>query len=44
MKPSPALILLGVTTAALADEGMWTPDNFPAERVGESYGITIDQQ
>ncbi|MGD9257133.1 MAG: S46 family peptidase [Gammaproteobacteria bacterium] len=44
MKASPALILLGVTTAALAEEGMWTPDNFPAERVEESYGVTIDQQ
>ena len=44
MKASPALILLAVATAALADEGMWTPDNFPAERVEESYGVTIDQQ
>ncbi len=26
--------------AALADEGMWTYDNFPAKQVGEKYGFT----
>jgi hypothetical protein len=28
---------------ALADEGMWTFDNFPAEAVKAKYGVTIDQ-
>ena len=29
--------------AAHADEGMWTFDNFPAQRVAQQYGVTIDQ-
>jgi hypothetical protein len=29
--------------AAFADEGMWTFDNFPAARVKQAYGVTIDQ-
>lgn len=29
--------------AAQADEGMWTFDNFPSQRVAETYGVTIDQ-
>ena len=28
--------------AASADEGMWTPDNFPSARVKERYGVDID--
>ena len=28
---------------ALADEGMWTFDNFPAAKVKGAYGVTIDQ-
>lgn len=28
---------------ALADEGMWTFDNFPAARVQQAYGVAIDQ-
>ena len=28
---------------AVADEGMWTFDNFPAERVNKQYGTKIDQ-
>ncbi|HEY5347543.1 MAG TPA: S46 family peptidase, partial [Rhizomicrobium sp.] len=28
--------------AALADEGMWTFDNFPAAAVKAKYGATID--
>ncbi|HEU4616767.1 MAG TPA: S46 family peptidase [Gammaproteobacteria bacterium] len=31
------------TPAALADEGMWTFDNFPSAAVKEKYGVTIDQ-
>lgn len=30
--------------AALADEGMWTFDNFPAAKVKTAYGATIDQK
>ena len=33
---------LGVS-AALADEGMWTFDNFPSQIVDEKYGVAIDQ-
>lgn len=28
---------------ALADEGMWTFDNFPAAKVKETYGVTLDK-
>ena len=28
---------------AQADEGMWTFDNFPADKVQAAYGVTIDQ-
>jgi hypothetical protein len=28
---------------ALADEGLWTFDNFPAAAVKAKYGVTIDQ-
>jgi hypothetical protein len=38
------LILLGLTSGlAFADEGMWTPDNFPSATVKEKYGVDIDQ-
>ena len=30
-------------TSALADEGMWTFDNFPAAKVKAAYGVTIDK-
>ncbi|MEE8440028.1 MAG: S46 family peptidase, partial [Micropepsaceae bacterium] len=36
------LSTLGVS-AALADEGMWTFDNFPSQIVEEKYGVRIDQ-
>ena len=29
--------------AALADEGLWTFDNFPAAAVKAKYGVTVDQ-
>lgn len=32
-----------LSTPALADEGMWTFDNFPAAKVKATYGVTIDQ-
>jgi len=28
---------------ARADEGMWTYDNFPADKVKAAYGVDIDQ-
>jgi hypothetical protein len=31
-------------TPALADEGMWTYDNFPAARVKQAYGVDVDQR
>jgi hypothetical protein len=37
-----ALPLLGLTTAAHADEGMWTFNNFPSADVGKKYGFTPD--
>ncbi len=36
-----ALGLTLLATAALADEGMWTLDNFPAAKVQETYGVEI---
>lgn len=37
-----ALGLAPLSTAS-ADEGMWTFDNFPAAKVQEAYGVTVDQ-
>lgn len=41
----PILTLLALCAArgAVADEGMWTFDNFPATVVRERYGVAIDQ-
>lgn len=36
-----SLIALCMPAAALADEGMWTLDNFPAAAVNEKYGVRI---
>ncbi len=42
-RPILALIAMLVTLpAALADEGMWTYDNFPAAAVEKAYGVRID--
>jgi hypothetical protein len=38
-----AAVLALIAAPALADEGMWTYDAFPAARVQNSLGITIDQ-
>jgi hypothetical protein len=41
-----AVLIAGVLaagSAALADEGMWTFDNFPSARVKELYGFAPDQ-
>lgn len=42
-----ALILLAsacLPVAVLADEGMWTVDNFPADAVADKYGVRIGDQ
>jgi V8-like Glu-specific endopeptidase len=37
-----AILLAGVCAAALvADEGMWTFDNFPSKTVAEKYGVQV---
>jgi hypothetical protein len=41
--PALALTLAAVPALALADEGMWTFDNFPSSAVKAKYGVTIDQ-
>jgi hypothetical protein len=38
------LFVCAAAGPALADEGMWTFDNFPAAQVKEKYGVTIDQK
>jgi hypothetical protein len=38
-----AAVTLCAATAAFADEGMWTFDNFPSEMVKTKYGVTIDK-
>ncbi|MEN3747024.1 S46 family peptidase [Sphingomonas sp. HF-S3] len=46
MRVSPLVALLAasfLTSPALADEGMWTFDNFPAAKVKAEYGATIDK-
>jgi len=37
-------LALAASSPALADEGMWTFDNFPSRKVGEKYGFTPDQK
>jgi hypothetical protein len=34
---------LSIAGAAVADEGMWTFDNFPAAAVKAKYGVAIDK-
>jgi len=41
--PILAAILLLAAAPALADEGMWTFDNFPRQAVRERYGIDVRQ-
>jgi len=38
-----AMAVSAVPTAAVADEGMWTFDNFPIQAVNQTYGTRIDQ-
>jgi hypothetical protein len=35
------ILTIAATAPALADEGMWTFDNFPAEAVNKAYGVDI---
>ena len=45
MKYGPALFLvLTLSSTAMADEGMWTFDNFPSATVRSRYGVNIDQK
>ena len=39
-----ALILLCLPLASLADEGMWTIDNFPSVAVAKKYDVNIDEK
>lgn len=38
------LLALALVSPALADEGMWTFDHFPAAKVGAAYGFTPNQR
>ena len=38
-----ALAMTVLPSAAQADEGMWTFDNFPIQTVNQKYGTQIDQ-
>jgi hypothetical protein len=38
-----ALAITAAPNVALADEGMWTFDNFPIQTVNDKYGTRIDQ-
>lgn len=42
MKRFCLLLLAGFASAAVADEGMWTFDNFPKAAVKQQYGVDID--
>jgi hypothetical protein len=33
-----------MSLSALADEGMWTIDNFPADRIADKYGVEINDK
>lgn len=39
----PILLALVTSTSAFADEGMWTLNGFPTERVQKNYGFQADQ-
>ncbi len=39
----PAILLLA-SVPAIADEGMWTLDNFPRQTVQDKYGVEIDDE
>jgi hypothetical protein len=39
-----AAMICMTASAAFADEGMWTFDNFPSAKVEQAYGVKIDQK
>jgi Peptidase S46 len=39
-----AHLFVCLAVPAFADEGMWTPDNFPFDQVNQKYGLHIDRQ
>jgi hypothetical protein len=44
MKTFAALVALAAALAARADEGMWTFDNFPKDKVEQKYGFRPDDR
>ena len=42
-KPTVLLLSLALASPALADEGMWTFDNFPSAAVKQKYGVDISR-
>ena len=42
MKRFCLLLLFGIASTAVADEGMWTFDNFPKATVKQKYGVDIN--
>ncbi|NJC40142.1 V8-like Glu-specific endopeptidase [Brevundimonas alba] len=38
-----AMAVMAAPSAAMADEGMWTFDNFPVQTVNQKYGTHLDQ-
>ena len=36
--------ILSLSVASIADEGMWTIDNFPADAVAEAYGVDVGDE
>src|SRR4030095_13844892 len=44
MRTLAAFLILGFSLAARADEGMWTFDNFPKEKLKQKYGISVDDK
>src|SRR5688572_2480492 len=43
MKRFCLLLLIGIVSTAMADEGMWTFDNFPRATVKQKYRADIDE-
>ncbi|MEO0997851.1 MAG: S46 family peptidase, partial [Pseudomonadota bacterium] len=41
--PGTVALLLLTQGSGLADEGMWTLDNFPAARIADRYGTQVDE-
>jgi len=39
-----ATVLVVFSMSALADEGMWTIDNFPSDRIADRYNVDINDQ